>query len=123
MVQEMKFVLCSSWSLPVQPRGAQRPLCSALWTAQAPHALSMTTSACTALLGPFCSTQGTRGEKLPCHFSVPPPAMSSQVGNDTEISLDISFRSFGKSPSCRSGTGQMGVTGPSGRMGRPGASS
>lgn len=71
----MQFVLCSSWFLSVQPRvgGLETLSCSVLGAAQAPQAPGTTTSASTALLGSFCSLQGTRGVKLPCHFSAPPP--------------------------------------------------
>lgn len=108
----MKFVLCSSWSLPVQLRGAHRCPCLALWAAEAPQVLGMTTSASTALLQ---QAGNKRGEDAMLFHSAS-LALNSQVGNDRDISLDITLGNVGaleRALPVGLKLGRWGMTGPS----------
>lgn len=62
----MKFVLCSSWSLLVQPRGIRSPLCSVLWAAGAPQAPG------TTCWGPFAACGEQEGRSCPAISQCPP---------------------------------------------------
>ena len=112
----MKFVLCSSWSLPGAAQGGSAtPVLSPVGCTGSPSpGHDHFCQHCPA--GVLLQHAGHKRGEAALPFLSAPLAMSSQVGNDREISLDVTFGNVGaleRALPAGLKLGRWGMTGPS----------